>query len=374
MNSPLFVSRPKEAQALAQLLTPDPIFGESAGLFLAGPRRTGKSTFLRRDLTPLLQEQGKIVLYVDLWSDREADPGQLINRCIAHALQDHDNIIARFRRNSPISAVGALGFRVDLKAAGAWEGTIPDALMLLAQAAQKDVVMIVDEAQHSLATEPGMSAMFALKAARDAVNQSGIDQQLYLVMTGSHRDKLTALVHDHNAPFFGGRVRDFPPLGRDYSEMISAYLAERMAPAAQLSPDDIETVFDTLGRRPERLSNCLREMFLTDDFSAASLRRIAEDSVARTRQEMRASLEGLTALQLAVLRQMALDGAAFAPFAQETRMALSGDGAEVSTPAVQKALEALRKKDLIWRPGQGKYVINDIEVSEAVTALTDDQP
>jgi hypothetical protein len=65
----------------------DPIFGDRAGQFLAAPRRTGKSTFLRRDLVPLLRARGLHTIYVDLWSDRAADPGLLIADALAADLR-----------------------------------------------------------------------------------------------------------------------------------------------------------------------------------------------------------------------------------------------------------------------------------------------
>lgn len=46
-----------------------------SGLFLAAPRRTGKSTFLREDLVPEVERRGWIAIYVDLWADRARDPG-----------------------------------------------------------------------------------------------------------------------------------------------------------------------------------------------------------------------------------------------------------------------------------------------------------
>jgi hypothetical protein len=50
----------------------------ASGLFLAAPRRTGKSTFVREDLRPALQRYGATVLYVDLWANKQADPGAVI--------------------------------------------------------------------------------------------------------------------------------------------------------------------------------------------------------------------------------------------------------------------------------------------------------
>ncbi len=53
-----------------QLLKPTALeIGFRSGLFLSGLRRTGKTTFLKNDLIPALEEGGALVIYVDLWSD-----------------------------------------------------------------------------------------------------------------------------------------------------------------------------------------------------------------------------------------------------------------------------------------------------------------
>ena len=49
-------------------------------------RRTGKTTFLRNDLIPALQQQGALVIYVDLWSNTKVGPGELVHRAVRHAL------------------------------------------------------------------------------------------------------------------------------------------------------------------------------------------------------------------------------------------------------------------------------------------------
>ena len=54
-----------------------------SGLFLSAPRRTGKSTFLREDLMPALGNTGALVLYVDLWRERDVDPGEVIVEAVA---------------------------------------------------------------------------------------------------------------------------------------------------------------------------------------------------------------------------------------------------------------------------------------------------
>ena len=61
--------RPKLALEMARLLL-RPSSLETrvrSGLFISGPRQTGKSTFLTQDVIPTIEAAGAIVIYVDLW-------------------------------------------------------------------------------------------------------------------------------------------------------------------------------------------------------------------------------------------------------------------------------------------------------------------
>ena len=70
--------RTELARQVVQALQGRALFGDAHnGLFLAAPRRTGKSTFLQYDLRPALEAAGIEVIYVDLWSDPRRDPGSL---------------------------------------------------------------------------------------------------------------------------------------------------------------------------------------------------------------------------------------------------------------------------------------------------------
>src|SRR6478672_12504984 len=59
-----------------------------SGLFLSGQRRVGKTTFLATDLIPALEALGAIVVYVDLWSQPQANPADLVHKAIRKTLQD----------------------------------------------------------------------------------------------------------------------------------------------------------------------------------------------------------------------------------------------------------------------------------------------
>jgi hypothetical protein len=69
----------------------------------------------------------------------------------------------------------------------------------------KPIVLIIDEAQHALATERGADTLFALKAARDALNILAKTPQLAIVATGSARGKIADMVMRRNQAFYGDR-------------------------------------------------------------------------------------------------------------------------------------------------------------------------
>lgn len=362
------VPRPAMAARIADMLTPDPISGALSGLFLAAPRRTGKSTFLRRDLVPALTARGMTVLYVDLWSDRSADPASLIMETIQSAIDGNAGAIEKWRKRTPFDRIGVLGFSLGLRDRDGGQKTASSAFQILTASTGRDIALIVDEAQQALATAAGLDAMFALKAARDAVNQAAGGGRLYLVMTGSHRDKLAALVHDQKSPFFGAQIRDFPPLGREFSEAVANRVNANLAPHLRLETDLVDRAFETLGRKPELLLDCLRELITSDGQGAQALL----DVVERKRQAIEASRLGeilaLSALQQAVLRLLIGDGPSFTPFASATRDRLKAGagGRAPSVGAIQKALDVLRDKGFIWRSGHGVYALENLEIAGAL--------
>ena len=240
------------AQELVTALQGRSLLGDAHnGLFLAAPRRTGKSTFLQGDLRPALQAASVVVVYVDLWSDVRRDPGGLIAEAIARALQPQLGLVARTARKAGLDKVKLGGLEVDTSKIGKVDGlNLTEALRLLHESAGRPVALIVDEAQHALTSEAGEAAMTALKSARDQLNRPG-SVNLMLVMSGSDRDKLLRLVNTAGAPFYGSQVQRMPPLGQDFIAHVAA-LIEAQRP--ELHPVDqslLQRAFETFGYRPQ---------------------------------------------------------------------------------------------------------------------------
>ena len=347
-----------------------------SGLFLAAPRRTGKSTFLREDLRPQLESAGALVLYVDLWADRKADPGEVVVAAIRSELAKHAGVVARLRRAAGMAKVnvGGIGFSLDRVGLQA-QVSLSTALQALSAEVKRPIVLIVDEAQHAVTTEAGYDALFALKAARDELNGSG-NHGLRIVATGSNRDKLAMLRNSRDQAFFGAPLVAFPPLGQDFVRWFCAGTGL----SAALDPDTVGALFERAAFRPEILgaaADSLRFDFelKASDVAARFATAVEEQIQAADTQTLRV-IHALTPMQSAVLRVLCAKGAQYAPFEAATLAAYAAvlraiapqDRIKPDVPNVQQALSALQEKSLVWRERRGVYALEESALSELLAA------
>lgn len=355
-----------------KVLFTSPTSASSSGLFLAAPRRTGKSTFLREDLRPQLESKGALVLYVDLWENRQTDPGDAIINAIRVELAKHDGVLTRLAKSTGLDRVGVSGTSFSLDKLGLQKGiSLSAALSALSDEASKLIVLVIDEAQHAITTDGGNNALFALKAARDELNSSR-HKGLRVVATGSNQDKLAMLRNSKDQAFFGAPLVKFPSLGKEYVAWFCQH--------AQLgAPLDAEMVYDLFAKaafRPEILgaaADTLRFEFgidkgeIADRFYAEVLLEIESSN----REALRV-IHSLTPLQSSVLHVLAKAGAAYAPFEARTmeayhaRMVAIAPSSEVRAdiPNVQQALVALQEKGLVWKAARGVYALEDTGLAE----------
>ena len=207
------------ARLVADLLEPPAASPVRSGLFLAAPRRTGKSTFLIADLVPALRAAGAHVLYIDLWEDPAKDPAQAIVEAVGASVADEKRAAAKLVRAigriETVSAAGMVTVSLRRPDGGVVDVSLTRALKALSETIERTIVLIVDEAQQAITTDAGSRAMFALKAARDALNIAR-PHGLRIVATGSNRDKLAMLRSAKDQAFYGAPLTRFPPLGEGY--------------------------------------------------------------------------------------------------------------------------------------------------------------
>ncbi|MBL0944814.1 MAG: ATP-binding protein [Hydrogenophaga sp.] len=360
--------RPALAQQLVEALLGKAVFGDAHnGLFLAAPRRTGKSTFLQADLKPALERAGVTVAYVDLWADPRRDPGELIADAIARALASRLGVVTRTAKAAGLESVTVAGaLKIDLGKIGRVDGaTLPEALRMLCDAARSPVALIVDEAQHALTSEAGEATMAALKSARDQLNRPG-EVHLMLVMSGSDRDKLLRLVNTGGAPFYGSQITRMPPLGPEFIQHV-AQLVVRQRP--DLQPVDVACLskaFDGFGQRPQFFMEALGQALspvagLNERFELAvlnaALRRQQDDEA-----QMESDFLALKPLERAVLWRLLEQGPRFRPYDGDALAFYRGKaGARVTPQMAQRALESLRERtpSLVWKSARGEYAVDD---------------
>lgn len=375
--SPDYFHRPQVAESIAALvLDASSASGYASGLFLAAPRRTGKSTFLREDLRPQLEAKGALALYADLWEDRQADPGDVIVKSVRTELARHAGVVARLARSiglEKVSVAGAVTMTLDRVGLGA-DVSLAAALAELSDATRQPIVLIIDEAQHAISTPAGANALFALKAARDELNGSR-HHGLRVIATGSSRDKLAMLRNSREQAFYQAPLQNFPPLGREYIE----WLLKRVKLPFELDVELVHQQFAVAAYRPEILTTALDALHFDAELDAAKapgrLGELVGEQVAEFNKETLRVVHGLTPLQAAVLRVMAIRGERFAPFESATLAAYeavlemaSKRAGTVSESAVQQALAALQERGLVWRAARGVYALEELSLVELMRA------
>jgi hypothetical protein len=360
--------RPTLAEDLVRSLRGETMFGDAHnGVFLAAPRRTGKSTFLQADLTPALQAAGVTVVYVDLWSDAKRDPGLLIAQAIGKALSAHGNIVGRAAKKAGVASISVGGVKFDLDKLGTLDGApLPEALRALHEATQAPIALIVDEAQQALTSEAGEASMAALKSARDQLNRPDA-VNLMLVMSGSDRDKLLRLVNTNRAPFYGSEISKMQMLNQGFIDFLAQKIEAQHTHLAPVDSGLLFQAFQVFGHRPQFLLSALEQAlspFATysgrfEDAVLAAARQQRVDDEAQMESEFLA----LKPLEQAVLWRLLEQGKFFRPYDSAALKFYGANGHDkVTANTTQRALESLRARSpaLVWKSARGEYAVDDV--------------
>ncbi|MEN9384929.1 MAG: hypothetical protein RL323_2072 [Pseudomonadota bacterium] len=336
------------------------------GLFLAAPRRTGKSTFLQSDLSPELVRRQVVVVYVDLWADQKRDPGSLIAEAVGRALLKQLDAVAKATKSAGLESITLGGLKIDTSKIGKVDGTtLADALRALVDAAKNPVALIIDEAQHALTSEAGEAAMAALKSARDQLN-SPDHIRLMLVMSGSDRDKLLRLVNTSAAPFYGSQIQRMPELGPDFIAHIAQLIASQRPDLGSINLTTLNQAFVLFGQRPQffmdALGQVLSPLAAHDGRFEDALLAQAFDRQRDDEAQMESDYTALKPLEQAVLWRMLELGTRFRPYDAEALLFYNDKtGQKITVAKAQKALESLRahQPSLIWKSARSEYAVED---------------
>jgi len=364
------------AQMAKQLVHPGVLDeGLRSGLFLSGLRRTGKTTFLLNDLIPALEREGALVIYVDLWSDTQANPADLVLAAIRKTMEELQApgsvLLSKLTRVSGAD-IGILSFKFGFKleSVGKPGGTtLAQALTDLVDQAKTDVVLIVDEVQHAITTDDGNQMLLALKAARDAINPRPLTPGHFIFIgTGSHRALVSELTARRSQAFAGATSIPFPVLDEGYVRQLINRL-DNDGVTILPSPEVAIEAFRSLGSRPEEIIKAIRQLQLhlpngsnPDDYLpviAATLRSTAADIEL-------SKVEQLGGLAVTIFERIAAsDGHAKGIFSADAAADYSkAVGREVRVEEIQPVVNELMAANIIMRRGHGLYGITDPFVQE----------
>ncbi len=342
-----------------------------SGVFLSGIRRIGKTTFLKQDLIPALESMGALVIYVDLWADRSKSPASLVNDAVRTTLTQlttpSSSLLSRFKGLNIGAAGLTFGFKLDTvgKADGA---TLAQAFTELVDKVKTDVVLIIDEVQQALGTEDGTNLLFALKAARDAVNtRPATPGYLLFVGTGSHKSLLADMATRRSHPFAGAVSTSYEPLGLEFIQWKKDQLAQ--VPSVKLpSLDVMFQGFMGVGQRPEELQNALIQLQ-----SRSEDPEVAFPIICATLASAAAELEMATVELLGTLASVIFDRIVHGNEEGESRLFSTEAilnyseqiGITVDTTQVQNMVDRMIAANLIHRRSHGVYAVADPFVGQA---------
>jgi hypothetical protein len=395
--------RPKLALDMARLLL-RPSSLETrvrSGLFISGPRQTGKSTFLTQDAIPTIEAAGAIVIYVDLWkaAGRTLDAkliGAVRNKLVE--LHGHNpqsfvdkakSLLGRIGISSAemeasieptihrvkAKVAGKLKLNFDASKVGARDGaSLSDALLEVSKKTGRDIVFIVDEVQEIMRDGAGILLMRELKATRDEINsQQGDHGYFVFVGNGSNRSLVHEMTAQRKAAFYGAKSEEFPPLGKDYVRHVLTAASRENAAVVLPGESAAYKGFRVLGNRPGLFEEALSTLQRTA--GAGRSPDVVFDGIVNTMYDQQGKVELAKLGMLGELPQAVFARICRGPEEGVTGL-YAGDALndyakalgldEVTPREVQSAFEALKASNLVMRNGdRGPVTVTDPFVRES---------
>jgi len=328
------------------------------------PRRTGKTSFLLKDLKPAAEKAGFQVIYADLWQTRQA-PASALLRALELALAPRtmpQKIAARLK--APVKSIKAGADLAGARFSGEMTLASEPASQaemglqvtdLIARLCKKQpVLLLIDEAQ-----ELGRSKENELVATALRTAITLYQNRLRVVFAGSSRSQLAHLFANIQAPLYssGAAITAFPLLDRGFVRYVAKQYAR--SSGRTLDADAAWRAFETLRCQPEPFLKAVMSMVLDPALSLAkALRTIAGDLL---RDENHAAVwTRLDATQQLLVQILAADPNT-KPFSNEALVQLRRRlGVDTLMPThVQRALARLALANVVVKNPGGAYEFED---------------
>lgn len=311
------------------------------------PRRAGKTSFLRKDLTPAAEKAGYTVVYADLWQTK-LSPGFALIHAMEQALAPKTTFQRITKQlKTPIKKLTAKAELAGSKLEGELEfgatgKKTQTEIALQIDALMEDlckktpVLLLVDEAQELAKTREHEAVATALRTAI-IINQT----RLRVVFTGSSRTQLAHVFSNSAAPLYstGAAIGDFPQLGRDFVD----YIAEKFKTSTKrtLPKTAAWQAFVQLRQQPEPFLMAIVDMVLNPTLALEEAIAKVEEKLART-ENHEGVWSALDATQKALVYMLAKEPS-LKPFSNATltklRKIIGIDS--LKTTHIQRAMSSL---------------------------------
>ncbi len=322
-----------------------------------GPRQTGKTTLLRDEVIPYVEERGGLAVYIDCWMDMD-DPLQGINYALQKAL---DGLVVKrkgVRRagSAPVKSVGLMGASVALGDAPKRQTPASPALMFdslltrILEETRHDVVLVFDEFQSIASVKNGPQISASLRAA-----MTQADKRVGAVFSGSSDIQLLDMFSRTNTPLYGfARTEGYEPLGLEFIAFVAKKFRE--ATRRELNQVIAHAAFQELGTQPEPFLHAVSLVMANPKWSLDDA--LGEMLSQTSPNKWSATWRGLTALQQVALKLVFENRAPTS--AESVTWAAERIGAKVPASSISRALESLGGKGILDRKVDGRgWVLTD---------------
>jgi ATP:corrinoid adenosyltransferase len=328
--------------------------GLSSALVFFAPRRMGKTEFLAKDITPYAKKHNWQVCYFSFLDTGKSAKDLFTEHLIAFA----ESIGAVKNRNSLLNKIKKISASAaSIKGGVELRETKPaeyDLKKIIACLAKKEkILLLMDEVQVLAKYKLNEDFIASFRTALD-LNKD----QVKVIFTGSSRKGLQKMFSQANAPFFHfGQNLPFPEFNKEFTDHLADVFYQ--VSNRQLDKTELWEIFLDLQKVPQLIRSLVERAALNPNLRLQEIKKqLLEELVAD--RKFAEHWEQSSALEKLLLLEIVKESKGL--FSEKMRRSFAKQlGIEtLEVPAVQSALRALDRKELIGNANDGSgYFIED---------------
>lgn len=333
-------------------------------------RKSGKTAFVLKDLLPLAEKEGWLVIYVDFW-DNKSNPEEAFVQFALKSIQKNQSWLSSIKRNLGMDiqlGLDSLKLGVKRNDAQPKETTLAHVFQLI-DSQDKPVLFLLDEVQHLASSKEFDNFTSSLRS--HMVNRQ--DYRIKAVFTGSRQEDLSRLFRDSNAPFFdSAQTHPFTPLGESFVK-YELDVFKQVTQGKELELDHAIQLFKGIDSTPGRFVELLKQMALNQVYCIKKGHELfmanIMDAEMESHNRQYAALSGMALATLKGLIKFDGTGVYRQPFYDFVSAKV---GFEVKKHHIQKSIQTLANEDIIFSQTRGSWIISDPTFAKYITMAVSD--